>query len=138
MQMDATDAFDVTREPAHIHEMYGSGTQARQLMIARRLLERGVRFVQVWSGEGQPWDQHDDLEVRHRALAQECDQPIAALIKDLQTAHGMLDDTLVICGGGRPHPHRIEIIPHPAPTPAKSTAAITTITASPRGWPAAA
>jgi hypothetical protein len=98
MQMDATDAFDVTREPAHIHEMYGSGTQARQLMIARRLLERGVRFVQVWSGEGQPWDQHDDLEVRHRALAQECDQPIAALIKDLKQ-RGMLDDTLIIWGG---------------------------------------
>jgi len=54
MQMDATDAFDVSREPGHIHEMYGSGTQARQLMTARRLLERGVRFVQVWSGEGQP------------------------------------------------------------------------------------
>jgi arylsulfatase A-like enzyme len=78
--------------------MYGSGTQARQLMIARRLLERGVRFVQVWSGEGQPWDQHDDLEVRHRALAQECDQPIAALIKDLKQ-RGMLDDTLIIWGG---------------------------------------
>jgi hypothetical protein len=98
MQMDATDAFDVSREPGHIHEMYGSGTQARQLMTARRLLERGVRFVQVWSGEGQPWDQHDDLEIRHRALAQECDQPIAALIKDLKQ-RGMLDDTLVVWGG---------------------------------------
>src|SRR5262249_30899164 len=56
MQMDASDAFDVSKEPAHIREMYGPGTQARQILIARRLLEKGVRFVQVWHGEGQPWD----------------------------------------------------------------------------------
>jgi hypothetical protein len=98
MQMDATDAFDINREPQHIREMYGPGTQARQLMVARRLLERGVRFVQVWTGAGQPWDNHDDLEVNHRNLAHECDQPIAALIKDLKQ-RGMLDDTLIIWGG---------------------------------------
>src|SRR5207244_3913601 len=69
MQIDATDAFDIDREPQHIRELYGSGTQARQLLIARRLLERGVRFAQVWHGEGQPWDNHDDLEEKHRKLA---------------------------------------------------------------------
>src|SRR4029079_6866914 len=62
MQMDATDAFDVMREPQHIRDMYGPGTQARQLMIARRLLERGVRFVQVWTGRDQPWDNHSDIQ----------------------------------------------------------------------------
>ena len=57
--------------------MYGPGTQARQILIARRLVERGVRFVQVWHGEGQPWDNHDDIEVNHRKLAGQCDQAIA-------------------------------------------------------------
>jgi arylsulfatase A-like enzyme len=98
MQIDATDAFDVTREPEHVRKMYGEGTQARQILIARRLLERGVRFVQVWHGSGQPWDNHDDIEVNHRRLAKECDQPIGALLKDLKQ-RGMLDDTLVIWGG---------------------------------------
>ena len=98
MQMDATDAFDISREPEYIRKLYGSGTQARQILIARRLLERGVRFVQVWHGEGQPWDNHDDLEENHRRLAGECDQPIAALLTDLKE-RGMLEDTLVIWGG---------------------------------------
>lgn len=98
MQMDATDAFDISREPENIRKMYGEGTQARQLLIARRLLERGVRFVQVWHGAGQPWDNHDDLEVNHRRLAKESDQPIGALLKDLKQ-RGMLKDTLVIWGG---------------------------------------
>jgi len=98
MQMDASDAFDITKEPASIRKMYGEGTQARQLLIARRLLEKGVRFVQVWHGAGQPWDNHDDIEVNHRRLAKECDQPIGALLKDLKQ-RGMLKDTLVIWGG---------------------------------------
>ena len=98
MQMDATDAFDVTREPESIRRLYGEGTQARQLLIARRLLERGVRFVQVWHGAGQPWDNHDDIEVNHRNLAKSCDQAIGALLKDLKE-RGMLHDTLVIWGG---------------------------------------
>ena len=55
MQMEAADVFDINREPKHIREMYGKGTQARQLLIARRLVERGVRFVQVWHEGGQPW-----------------------------------------------------------------------------------
>jgi hypothetical protein len=98
MQMDATDAFDVSREPQHIRDMYGPGTQARQILIARRLLEKGVRYVQLWHGAGQPWDNHDDLEVNHRRLAGQCDQAIGALLKDLKQ-RGMLEDTLVIWGG---------------------------------------
>ena len=98
MQMDAEDAFDISREPQAIREMYGEGTQARQILIARRLLEKGVRFIQIWHGAGQPWDSHDDLEINHRRLAKECDQAIGALLKDLKQ-RGMLDDTLVIWGG---------------------------------------
>jgi hypothetical protein len=98
MQMDANDAFDVGREPRTVRELYGPGVQGRQMLIARRLLEKGVRFVQVWHGEGQPWDSHDDLEERHRQLAKECDQAIGALLVDLKQ-RGMLDDTLVIWGG---------------------------------------
>jgi hypothetical protein len=98
MQMDATDAFDISREPEHIRKMYGEGTQARQTLIARRLVERGVRFVQVWHGAGQPWDNHDDIEDGHRRLAKQCDQALGALLKDLKQ-RGMLDDTLVIWGG---------------------------------------
>src|SRR3954463_16366416 len=98
MQMDATDAFDITREPESIRKMYGEGTQARQILIARRLIERGVRFVQVWTGAGQPWDNHDDIEVNHRRLAKDCDQAIAALLTDLKQ-RGLLDETLVIWGG---------------------------------------
>jgi len=98
MQIDATDAFDINREPEHIRKMYGEGTQARQILIARRLLEKGVRFVQVWHGSGQPWDNHDDIEINHRRLAKESDQAIGALLKDLKQ-RGMLEDTLVIWGG---------------------------------------
>jgi hypothetical protein len=98
MQMDASDAFDVGREPLAVRERYGPGVQARQLLIARRLLERGVRFVQVWHGEGQPWDHHDDIETGHRTLAGQCDRAIGALLQDLK-ARGMLDSTLVIWGG---------------------------------------
>ncbi len=98
MQMDATDAFDISREPEHIRKMYGEGTQARQILVARRLVERGVRFVQVWHGAGQPWDNHDDIETGHRKLAGQCDQAIGALLKDLKQ-RGMLEDTLVIWGG---------------------------------------
>ncbi|NOS71005.1 MAG: DUF1501 domain-containing protein [Verrucomicrobia bacterium] len=98
MQIDASDAFDISKEPEHIRTMYGTGTQARQMLIARRLIERGVRFVQVWHGDDQPWDSHDDLEVNHRKLAGESDQAIGALLADLKQ-RGMLEDTLVIWGG---------------------------------------
>jgi hypothetical protein len=98
MQSEASDAFDVSQEPESTRELYGEGVQARQLLIARRLLERGVRYVQVWHGQGQPWDSHDDIEVNHRRLAKQCDQAIAAFLHDLKRL-GMLEDTLVIWGG---------------------------------------
>jgi hypothetical protein len=98
MQMDAADAFDVSKESPATRAMYGEGAQARQLLIARRLVERGVRFVQVWHGAGQPWDSHDDIETNHRRLAGECDQAIGALLKDLKQ-RGLLEETLVIWGG---------------------------------------
>jgi uncharacterized protein (DUF1501 family) len=78
--------------------MYGEGVQARQILTARRLVERGVRFVQVWHGAGQPWDNHDDIAVNHARLAKQCDQAIGALLTDLKQ-RGMLEETLVIWGG---------------------------------------
>ncbi|QDS89610.1 hypothetical protein EC9_38100 [Rosistilla ulvae] len=98
MQSDAAEAFDINREPKHILDMYGKGVHARQTLIARRLVERGVRYVQLWHGAGQPWDNHDDLETRHRVLAGQCDQAIGALLRDLKQ-RDMLKDTLVIWGG---------------------------------------
>jgi hypothetical protein len=98
MQIEASDAFDVDQEPKPVRELYGPGVQARQLLMARRLLERGVRFVQVWSGAGQPWDNHDKIAENHRKLAGDLDRPLGALLKDLK-ARGMLEDTLVLWGG---------------------------------------
>jgi hypothetical protein len=98
MQIEATDAFDVAREPKHVLEAYGDTLHGRQLLLARRLIERGVRVVQVYHGDVQPWDSHNDLEKNHRQLAGQCDGPIAALLTDLKQ-RGLFDDTLVICGG---------------------------------------
>lgn len=98
MQMEATDAFDVLKESEETQEMYGKTVQGRQMLIARRLAERGVRFIQVWHGAGQPWDSHNQIAKEHGRLAQEADQPIAALLKDLKM-RGLLEDTLVIWGG---------------------------------------
>ncbi len=98
MQMAATDAFDVSQEPQHVRDAYGPGVQAQQLLIARRLVERGVRFVQLYHGDVQPWDAHDHLADNHRALAGQCDQAIAALLTDLKQ-RGLLEETLVLCGG---------------------------------------
>jgi hypothetical protein len=98
MQTEAAEAFDVSREPQYILDMYGPGVQARQILIARRLVERGVRFVQLWHGAGQPWDSHDDLEVRHRQLAGQCDRAIGALLRDLKQ-RGLLEETLILWGG---------------------------------------
>ncbi|MFO0914970.1 MAG: DUF1501 domain-containing protein [Pirellulales bacterium] len=98
MQQEAADAFDVSREPQHVLDAYGQGHPARQILIARRLIERGVRFVQLWHGNGQPWDNHDDLAVNHRRLATEIDGAIAALIRDLKSS-GLLDETLVMIAG---------------------------------------
>ena len=98
MQIEAADAFDVSKEPQHMRDLYGDGVHGRQTLIARRLLERGVRMVQLWHGAGQPWDNHDNIETNHRKLAAQIDQPIAALLHDLKQ-RGMLEDTLVIWGG---------------------------------------
>ncbi len=97
MQMEASDAFDISQEPQHIREMYGEGVHARQTLIARRLLERGVRFVQLWHGKGQPWDNHDNIQGNLTKLCKDIDQPIGALLKDLKQ-RGMLEDTLVVWG----------------------------------------
>ena len=98
MQSEASDAFDLSKEPAHVREMYGHGVHGRQTLIARRLLERGVRYVQLWHGAGQPWDNHSDIEKNHRNLAGEIDGPIAALLTDLKQ-RGLFEDTLVLWGG---------------------------------------
>jgi hypothetical protein len=115
MQNEATEAFDVSRESQATRDMYGETTYGRQLLIGRRLLERGVRFVQIWQRPGQPWDAHDQLEKNHRDLAAECDQPIGALLRDLKE-RGMLDDTLVIWGGEFGRTPTVEI-----PTPGVSS-----------------
>ncbi len=98
MQEEAAEAFDVSREPKQVLEAYGPGVQARQILIARRLVERGVRCVQVWHGAGQPWDNHDDIEVRHRQLAGQCDRAIGALMDDLKRL-GLFEETLILWGG---------------------------------------
>jgi uncharacterized protein (DUF1501 family) len=97
MQLEASDAFDVTKEPESIRQMYGEGAFARQCLIARRLLERGVRFIQLWTGDGQPWDNHDEI-MDHKILGSRTDQPIAALLTDLKQ-RGLFDETLVMWGG---------------------------------------
>ncbi len=98
MQMAASDAFDVGREPKHVRALYGDSVQGRQLLIARRLVERGVRVVQCYHGDVQPWDSHDHIAENHRKLGTEADGPIAALLTDLK-GRGLLDETLVMCGG---------------------------------------
>lgn len=98
MQMQATDAFDINNEPESIRKMYGEGVHARQILMARRLVERGVRYVQLWHGAGQPWDNHAILEKEHRKHARSCSQPIAALIQDLKQ-RGLLESTIVMIGG---------------------------------------
>ena len=98
MQMEAADVFNIGNEPQAVRDLYGDTLHGRQMLMARRLLEKGVRFVQVWHGAGQPWDSHSEIESNSRRLAGECDQPIAALLTDLKQ-RGLLDDTLVIWGG---------------------------------------
>jgi hypothetical protein len=98
MQLEATDAFDIGNEPAHIRAMYGDHVHGRQTLIARRLLERGVRFVQLWHGAGQPWDHHDNIEANIRKHSADIDGPIAALMADLKQ-RGMFEDTLILWGG---------------------------------------
>jgi hypothetical protein len=98
MQSEATDAFDISREPAEVRDAYGSGPIGRQLLMTRRLLERGVRFIQLYSGNFQPWDNHANLEKDHRRLAADWDGPTAAFLTDLKR-QGLLDTTVVMWGG---------------------------------------
>lgn len=97
MQMEASDAFDISSEPEALRSAYGDSDFGRQTLIARRLLERGVRFIQLWTGAGQPWDSHDEI-LDHQRLAKDVDPAIAAFIADLKQ-RGMFDDTLIIWGG---------------------------------------
>jgi hypothetical protein len=106
MQTEAPAVFDLSSEPDETKELYGIGKQAtddygRRCLLARRLVEKGVRFVCVVSGGGpgnMQWDAHEDIEENHHRMAAHTDQPVAALIKDLKR-RGLLDQTLVVWGG---------------------------------------
>ena len=95
MQAEALDAFDINKETADTRTAYGTSEQGKQLLIARRLVERGVRVVQVWHNG---WDHHNQLQQRLTQKCGEIDQPLAALIQDLKQ-RGLLDSTLVVWGG---------------------------------------
>jgi hypothetical protein len=97
MQFEALDVFDLAREPVKTRDRYGRGEFADACVIARRLVEKGVRMVQIYYGNDQPWDDHKDIKL-HRNHAGKSDRAIAALLTDLK-AHGLWDDTLVIWGG---------------------------------------
>lgn len=105
LQLTAPEALDLSGEPESIKRLYGLDEEitrdfGRNCLLSRRLLERGVRFVQVWSGadNGFPrrnWDSHEDIPRDHGEMGRSMDKPAAALLKDLK-ARGMLDDTIVI------------------------------------------
>jgi hypothetical protein len=98
MQTEAAEAFDISRESAATRAEYGDSKFADACLLARRLAERGVRFTQIYYGDGQPWDTHNKHQEQVRKLARDIDQPIAALLSDLKRT-GLLDDTLVMWGG---------------------------------------
>jgi len=98
LQFAATDAFDLDRETAATRALYGEGHFAHGCLMARRLAERGVRFVQVYYGDQQPWDTHSNHHAASRKLCADIDRPVAALLADLKQ-RGMLDETLVLWGG---------------------------------------
>ena len=105
MQMEAPEAFDLAREGPRTQRLYGLDNEktavfGRQCLMARRLVERGVRFVQLYDTTGgfQPWDQHGELKSGHEANALRTDRPIAGLLRDLKQ-RGLLEETLVIWGG---------------------------------------
>ncbi|MBG88788.1 MAG: sulfatase [Verrucomicrobiales bacterium] len=95
MQTEAMDAFDLSKEPEKIREMYGNTSQGRNMLLARRLIERGVRCIQVFAGG---WDHHNNLRTNLRNRAADVDKPIAAFIKDLKQ-RGLFDNTIVMWGG---------------------------------------
>jgi hypothetical protein len=101
MQREAADAFDVRKEPEAVRAMYGETPFGQGCLLARRLAERGVRFIQVYyldARGNQPWDTHQDNDLRHRRLCADSDQGTAALLRDLKQ-RGLLEDTLVVWGG---------------------------------------
>lgn len=103
MQARAPQAVDLAGETEETHELYGLDepqtiANGRNCLLARRLLERGVRFVQIYVGAGSQWDAHSDLNGNHTKLCRACDRPIAGFIKDLKR-RGLLHDTLVVWGG---------------------------------------
>jgi hypothetical protein len=100
MQSEAMDVFDISREPESVRAAYGDTPFQRSCLLARRLLEAGVRVVSVYytSGDTQPWDTHSNHNERHVKLCADGDRAAAALISDLKQ-RGMLDDTLVVWGG---------------------------------------
>jgi arylsulfatase A-like enzyme len=102
MQLAATDALDIAKEPLRVQEMYGIGKEptdsyGRRCLIARRLIERGVRFVQLYINL-HIWDTHNNIATELKAACDRTDKPTAALIRDLKQ-RGLLDSTLVIWGG---------------------------------------
>jgi hypothetical protein len=98
MQTEAVEAFDLNKEKAETRALYGKGYFADACLIARRLVERGVRMVQIYYGAGQPWDDHGNIEAGHRNKAKDSDKAAAALLIDLKRL-GLLDETLVLWGG---------------------------------------
>ena len=101
MQAEAADAFDISKEPAKVREAYGDTLFGRACLLARRLSERGVRFVQAYylaPTNNQPWDTHANNDDGHRKLCADSDQATAALLTDLKE-RGLLDDTLVVWTG---------------------------------------
>ncbi len=100
MQREALNVFDISKEPEHVRKMYGDSTFARSCLLARRLVESGVRFVTVYytTNNNQPWDTHTNHDAEHRRLCLDGDLAAAALISDLKS-RGLLEDTLVIVSG---------------------------------------
>ncbi len=98
MQFQASDAFDIEKESKQTRDAYGDGHFSNGCLLARRMVERGVRFVQVYYGNGQPWDTHSGHDTTVPKLCRDIDQPIAALLSDLKQ-RGLLEDTLIIWGG---------------------------------------
>jgi len=96
MQTEAPEVFNIRNESKSVLDMYGPGNPALGCLLAARLVEKGVRMVQIYQGKGDPWDSHSDIML-HVKAAREADQAYAALIKDLKQ-RGLFDDTLVVCG----------------------------------------
>jgi hypothetical protein len=96
MQAAVPEVFDITREPEHVRARYGDTDFGRGCLMSLRLVEQGVRMVQLYFGDYQPWDSHDDI-MMHARRAREADAPIAALIADLKS-RGLFEETLVVIG----------------------------------------